>query len=87
MEGSFTTSTSALHVENGVADVLEIINVVLIRYGMNIKAGNANTVKLGGILEVANGELEMIVQVVLILTKTRVGRRSLESDGVSGFGE
>ena len=50
---------------------------------MDVEAGDADTVELGGILQIADGKLEMVVQVVLILPKTGVAGRGLEADGVA----
>jgi len=62
------------------------INLVLDGDGMDVEAGDADTVELGGILVVADGELEMVEQIQLVILEAGVTGRGLETEGVSGFG-
>ena len=71
---------------NGITNLINsaLAKVVLERYGMDVKAGNAHPIELGWVLQVADSEGQMVVKIVLILPKASVAGRRLESDGVSG---
>ena len=61
------------------------LNLVLDGDGMDVEAGDADAVELGGILVVADSELEMVEQIQLIILEAGVAGGGLETEGISGF--
>ena len=62
------------------------LNLVLNGDGVDVEAGDADAVELGGILVVADGELEMVEQIQLIILEAGVTGGGLETERVSGVG-
>ena len=60
------------------------LNLVLNGDGVDVEAGDADAVELGGILVVADGELEVVEQIQLIILEAGVTGRGLETKRVSG---
>ena len=62
------------------------LNLVFNGDGVNVEASDADAVELGGILVVADGELEMVEQIQLIVLEAGVTGGGLETERVSGVG-
>mmetsp|Transcript_18386 Transcript_18386/g.39718 ORF Transcript_18386/g.39718 Transcript_18386/m.39718 type:complete len:273 (+) Transcript_18386:1113-1931(+) len=64
-------------------DLRPLLQLVINRHGVNIKASNPHSLKLPRLLTISNGEFKVVVQVKLIFFQSSITRGGFESNGIS----